>query len=106
MKRLLLAAAVLPLPYTLNLTGEAPFYAKQGLPDCLGVAREDLIRQRNIVAATCARDGGRLRDGQVTETLVEGVHCTAVLPLTCESPDASSSESQAPRSFTPEAPKA
>lgn len=106
MKRLLLAAAALPLPYTLNLTGEAPFYAKQGVPGCLVVAREDLIRQRNIVAAGCARDGGRLRDGQVTETLVEGVHCTAVLPLTCEDPADPSSEGRAPRSFTPDAPKA
>lgn len=87
MKQLLLAAAVLPLPYTLNLTGQAPFYAKQGLPTCLVVARQDLIRQMSIVTATCARDGGQLRQGKLTETVVQDTQCTAVIPLTCQSPD-------------------
>lgn len=105
MRNLLLAVVILPLPYTLNLTGEAPFHAMAGVPACLAVAREDLMRQRNIVAASCARDGGRLRDGQLTETLVQGVHCTSVLPLTCV--DASAPPDAGPvRSFTEDPPKA
>ncbi len=103
MKRLLLAAVVLPLPYTLNLTGEAPFYANAGVPSCLAVAREDLVRQRNIVAAGCVRDGGRLREGKLVETLVQGVHCTSVLPLTCEDPASEPKNGQATEDQAPKA---
>jgi hypothetical protein len=73
------------LPYTLQLTGQSPFYAKQGVPTCLAMAREELGRQKNVIERGCSRDGGRLIEGAVVETLVHGVHCTAVQPLTCDS---------------------
>ena len=81
-----MAAAALPLPYTLNLTGQGPFYAKAGVPSCLAAAQDDLGRQRKIVEHACARDGGTLSSGAMTQTLVQGVLCTAVMPLTCGAP--------------------
>jgi hypothetical protein len=85
--RALLAAGIV-LPYTLSLTGSGPFYKTVGVPSCVAAARDDLQKQREILARSCARDGGALSGGEVLETLVEGQHCTAVQPLTCDSPRA------------------
>jgi hypothetical protein len=85
MRHALLAAA-LTLPYTLTLSGEGPFYAKAGVDACVAASRDDLQRQRGILERACARDGGRLGEGAVVDTLVQGVYCTSVQPLTCERP--------------------
>ena len=78
--------AVSLLPYTLNLAGVGPFYAKAGVAACLSAARDELSRQKRVVQSACAREGGRLTEGPVTETLVQGVQCSAVQPLTCDLP--------------------
>lgn len=98
MKPCLLAAAL--LPYTLQVTGQGPFYAKAGVPSCLLAARDEASRQRDVVKRVCARDGGALIEGKAVETLVQGVHCTTVLPLTCELPGRA-----APPPVEPEAPR-